>query len=119
MHRYNANYDGFGGVNAPLPPVKVDWSTVDLDYQVADPPIQIREEVKNVSNYTVPPFCTMCLGHGSLVRHTANATRMQVEVPRSGSPWTGTVDRSKAARIQAIEPVQCPRCKGTGHEKAL
>jgi len=68
-------------------------------------------------NYSVPPFCTKCKGHGNLVRHTANATRMTITVPPHGSPWSGTVDRSKAARIQAIEPVECPRCRGDGHEQ--
>ena len=48
MNRYNSNYDGYGGVNAPLPPEKIDWSTstINLDYQVATPPIPIREEVR-------------------------------------------------------------------------
>jgi len=68
-------------------------------------------------DYPVPTFCTKCHGYGNLVRHTANATRMMVHVPPNGSPWSGTVDRSKAARIQAIEPTQCPRCNGTGHHE--
>jgi len=58
-------------------------------------------------------WCSVCKGMGNVTWATGNAIRFGMEV-EEGKPWTRTVDESRAALLQVIEPIPCEECGGTG-----